>query len=238
MLKAINLKKKYQDRTVVKEVSLEIERGEIVGLLGPNGAGKTTIFYSIMGIIEIDGGKVFLDDMELTPLPLYKRARMGIGYLAQEPSIFRGLTVEENIDAVLEFIVKDKYERVKKRDFVIKELGLERVRKSKSLTLSGGEKRRLEVARVLATEPKFLLLDEPFVGVDPKAIDDLQNIIWNLKNKDIGILITDHNVRDTLEVIDRAYIIYEGEILFKGQGHELLKSRDVRKFYLGEAFKI
>jgi len=238
MLKAINLKKKYQDRTVVKEVSLEIERGEIVGLLGPNGAGKTTIFYSIMGIIEINGGKVFLDDMELTPLPLYKRARMGIGYLAQEPSIFRGLTVEENIDAVLEFIVKDKYERVKKRDFVIKELGLERVRKSKSLTLSGGEKRRLEVARVLATEPKFLLLDEPFVGVDPKAIDDLQNIIWNLKNKDIGILITDHNVRDTLEVIDRAYIIYEGEILFKGQGHELLKSRDVRKFYLGEAFKI
>jgi len=238
MLKAINLKKKYQDRTVVKEVSLEIERGEIVGLLGPNGAGKTTIFYSIMGIIEINGGKVFLDDMELTPLPLYKRARMGIGYLAQEPSIFRGLTVEENIDAVLEFIVKDKYERIKKRDFVIKELGLERVRKSKSLTLSGGEKRRLEVARVLATEPKFLLLDEPFVGVDPKAIDDLQNIIWNLKNKDIGILITDHNVRDTLEVIDRAYIIYEGEILFKGQGHELLKSRDVRKFYLGEAFKI
>ncbi|RLD17455.1 MAG: LPS export ABC transporter ATP-binding protein [Caldiserica bacterium] len=238
MLEAKGIRKFYGKREVVKGVDIILSTGEVVGLLGPNGAGKTTIFYSIMGVVKPEEGRVFVDGKEITDFPLYKRAREGIAYLAQEPSIFRGLTVEENLEAILEFIIKDRGKIKERREQLLKELGLEKVRKIKAYNLSGGEKRRVEVARVLATNPKYLLLDEPFVGIDPKTIDELQRIIWSLRKRNIGILITDHNVRDTLEVIDRAYIIYDGKILFKGKGEELLESKEVRRFYLGEKFKV
>jgi len=238
MLEAKNIVKIYGRKRVVDGVSLQISQGEIVGLLGPNGAGKTTLFYSIMGVVKPEQGDIFLNGEKISRWPLYRRARAGISYLAQEPSIFRGLTVEENIDAILEYIEKKRDRRKEKKERVVEELGLEKILKRKAYLLSGGEKRRTEVARALVTAPQYLLLDEPFVGIDPLAVQDLQEIIAGLKERNIGILITDHNVRDTLSVIDRAYIIYDGKILLSGTAGELLKSEVARKVYLGDRFVI
>ena len=238
MLEAKDVVKVYGRKRVVDEVSLQISKGEIVGLLGPNGAGKTTLFYSIMGVIKPESGDIYLNQEKIGRWPLHRRARAGISYLAQEPSIFRGLTVEENIDAILEYIEKDRAKRKAKKERVVEELGLGKILGRKAYLLSGGEKRRTEVARVLVTDPKYLLLDEPFVGIDPLAVQDLQEIIAGLKERNIGILITDHNVRDTLSVIDRAYIIYDGKILLSGTARELLSSEVARKVYLGDRFAI
>lgn len=228
----------FKKRKVVKSVSLSIESGEIVGLLGPNGAGKTTTFYMIVGFIKADGGRINLDDDDITHLPMYLRARMGIGYLAQEASVFRKLTVEQNIMAVLENTALKKKRRIEKMDRLLDNLGITHVRKQKAYTLSGGERRRTEIARALAVEPKFLLLDEPFAGVDPIAVFDIQNIIAKLKDNGLGILITDHNVRETLRITDRAYIMNEGEILVSGSSNELVNNEEARRIYLGLHFTI
>ncbi len=237
-LRSENLVKIYKKRTVVKKVSVEVEQGEIVGLLGPNGAGKTTTFYMIVGMIKADGGKVFLDDEEITKLPMYKRARLGVGYLPQEASVFRGLTVEENIMAVLQMLPLSNAERKEKTESLLEELNITHIRKSLGIQLSGGERRRTEIARALATNPKFILLDEPFAGVDPIAVEDIMNIVANLKKKGIGILITDHNVHETLSIVDRAYILIEGKIFKEGSAFELAEDDEVRKLYLGEKFKL
>lgn len=235
---ARNIKKTYGGRTVVKDVSLEVSQGEIVGLLGPNGAGKTTSFYMIVGLVKADHGNIFLNKEKLTNDPLHKRAIKGIGYLPQEASVFRDLTVEENIEAVLEnrdlptASVKNLLENL------INDFKLNHVRKSKGSALSGGERRRVEIARTLALEPKFVLLDEPFAGVDPLAVSDIQNLIKALKERNIGVLITDHNVRETLGIVDRAYIINQGELLVSGTPSELVKDERARKFYLGEEFRM
>lgn len=238
ILKSEKLKKVYKKRTVVNNVSVQVQQGEVVGLLGPNGAGKTTTFYMIVGMIKPNDGKVFLQENEITHEPMYKRAKMGIGYLPQEASVFRRLSVEDNIMAVLQMMNLSNEERKKRQENLLNELGIVNVRKSLGFQLSGGERRRCEIARALATNPKFILLDEPFAGVDPIAVEDIMNIVANLKNKGIGILITDHNVHETLSIVDRAYILIDGQIFKDGTAHDLAEDSDVRKLYLGEKFKL
>lgn len=237
-LRATNLVKIYGRRKVVKDVSLEVNQGEIVGLLGPNGAGKTTSFYMTVGFIRPNEGKVFLDDEDITSLPMYRRAQKGIGYLPQEPSVFRKLSVENNIKAVLELTKLTKAEQATKLEELIAEFNLEKVRKSRGDTLSGGERRRTEIARALATSPNFILLDEPFAGIDPIAVQDIQYIVAKLKMKNIGILITDHNVQETLSITDRAYLMYEGSILESGKPEALAANERVRELYLGKDFEL
>lgn len=233
-----NLIKKYGIRTVVKGVSIEVEQGEIVGLLGPNGAGKTTSFYMITGLIKPNEGKIFLDDEEITTLPMYRRAQKGLGYLAQEASVFRKLSVEDNLMAVMEMSSLNKAQRKERLESLIDEFGLHKVRKSYGIQLSGGERRRCEIARALAIDPKFILLDEPFAGVDPIAVEDIQHIIAKLKYKNIGIIITDHNVHETLAITDRAYLLYEGTILESGTAEQLANNPEVRRKYLGQNFEL
>ena len=230
--------KNYRSRTVVKGVSVEVNQGEIVGLLGPNGAGKTTSFYMIVGLIKPNGGKVFLDTQDITDLPMYKRAQLGVGYLAQEASVFRKLSVEDNILAVLEMTDLSKEAQTNKLEALLDEFGLQHIRKSRGDLLSGGERRRTEIARALATDPMFILLDEPFAGVDPIAVEDIQQIIAHLKEKNIGILITDHNVHETLSITDRAYLLFEGKILKAGTAEELAADEQVRRLYLGKNFEL
>ena len=237
-LSSEGLVKIYKKRTVVNNVSVNVEQGEVVGLLGPNGAGKTTTFYMIVGMIKPNAGKVYLDNSEITKSPMYARARMGIGYLPQEASVFRRLSVEDNIMAVLQMINLSNKERKEKQEALLEELNITHIRKSLGFQLSGGERRRTEIARALATDPKFILLDEPFAGVDPIAVEDIMTIVANLKHKGIGILITDHNVHETLSIVDRAYILIEGKIFKDGSAHDLAEDSEVRKLYLGEKFKL
>ena len=237
-LEARKIEKSYSSRKVVKGVDLELKQGEIVGLLGPNGAGKTTCFYMIVGLIKCDNGVISINNNDISLEPMYKRAKQGIGYLAQEASVFRKLTVEQNIKAVLELTDKTKIEQENDLENLIKEFSLEKVRKNRGDLLSGGERRRTEIARALATEPKFLLLDEPFAGVDPIAVEEIQKIIAHLKTKNIGVLITDHNVHETLSITDRAYLLYEGKILKSGTAKELAEDEQVRKVYLGKNFEL
>ncbi|NUM32339.1 MAG: LPS export ABC transporter ATP-binding protein [Bacteroidetes bacterium] len=235
-LRAENLVKQYKSRKVVNDVSIKVNQAEIVGLLGPNGAGKTTTFYMVVGLIKADEGKIFLDDTEITKLPMYKRAQLGIGYLPQEASVFRDLSVEDNIMAILEMIkitAKEQHERL---ELLISEFNLNKVRKNKGSVLSGGERRRTEIARALAVNPKFILLDEPFAGVDPIAVEDIQTIVRKLVTKNIGVLITDHNVHETLSITNRAYLLFEGKILKAGTAQELADDELVRKVYLGQNF--
>ena len=238
ILRAENLIKKYKSRTVVNNVSVQVAQGEIVGLLGPNGAGKTTSFYMIVGLIKPNEGRIFLDDEEITPLPMYQRAKRGIGYLAQEASVFRKLSVEENIMAVLEMRDYTKQQRKEKVDQMLEEFSLQRVRKNLGMSLSGGERRRTEIARALAVDPSFVLLDEPFAGVDPIAVEEIQSIVSRLKNKNIGILITDHNVDETLSITDRAYLMVDGKLFKSGTAEELASDPQVRKVYLGQNFEL
>jgi lipopolysaccharide export system ATP-binding protein len=237
-LDARGLVKSYGRRTVVRGIDLHVKPGEVVGLLGPNGAGKTTSFQMIMGLVRPKEGRILLDEMDVTQKPMYIRARLGIGYLAQEPSIFRRLTVEENLMAVLEMRDFPGEDKTAKMNGLLQELGLEKLRKQMASTLSGGEKRRCEVARALVINPKYLLLDEPFVGIDPLAVADLQSVVGSLKAKGIGVLITDHNVRETLQIVDRAYIVYEGQVRVEGTAREILENPDARRFYLGEKFNM
>lgn len=237
-LRAENIVKKYRKRTVVKEVSFEVNQGEIVGLLGPNGAGKTTSFYMIVGLVQPLSGKIFLDDENITKLPVYKRAKKGIGYLAQEASVFRKLSIEDNLKAVLEMTDYTKEYQKEKLESLISEFGLQHIRKSKGYQLSGGERRRTEIARALAIDPKFILLDEPFAGVDPIAVEDIQEIVLKLKDKNIGVLITDHNVHETLSITDRSYLLFEGSILKDGTAEDLANDEDVRRVYLGQNFTL
>jgi lipopolysaccharide export system ATP-binding protein len=238
ILRAENLWKAYGKRTVVRDASFHVQQGEIVGLLGPNGAGKTTSFYMVVGFIRPTQGKVFLDEEEITHLPMYRRAQKGIGYLPQEPSVFRKLSVEDNIRAVLEVGPKSRVEQEEKLEALIEEFNLHKVRHSNGDTLSGGERRRTEIARALASDPKFILLDEPFAGIDPIAVEDIQYIVAKLKTKNIGILITDHNVQETLSITDRAYLMFEGSILRAGTAEELAADEMVRKVYLGRNFEL
>src|SRR6056300_1187784 len=237
-LRAENLMKSYSGRKVVKDVSLEVHQGEIVGLLGPNGAGKTTCFYMIVGLIKPNGGTIFLDKTNITKYPMYKRAQNGIGYLAQEASVFRKLSIEDNILSVLQLTKLSKKEQHHKMESLIEEFGLGHIRKNRGDLLSGGERRRTEIARALATNPKFILLDEPFAGVDPVAVEDIQRIVAGLKKKNIGILITDHNVQETLAITERAYLLFEGKILKSGTAEELAADKQVRKVYLGQNFEL
>jgi len=238
VLRTENIFKKYKQRMVVNDVSVKVEQGEIVGLLGPNGAGKTTTFYMIVGLIKPFAGKVMLDNTEITHEPMYRRAQLGIGYLAQEASVFRNLSVEDNLKAVLEFTEFNKAEQKERLENLLDEFGLNHVRKSKGITLSGGERRRTEIARALAVNPHFILLDEPFAGVDPIAVEDIQSIVSKLKEKNIGILITDHNVHETLNITDRAYLLFEGAILKSGTAEELAEDEHVRRVYLGQNFEL
>lgn len=238
ILRADNIVKKYRKRTVVKGVSFQVEEGEIVGLLGPNGAGKTTSFYMIVGLIQPFSGNIFLENENITKLPVYKRAKKGIGYLAQEASVFRKLSIEDNIRAVLEMTNYSKEYQKEKLETLIDEFGLEHIRKSKGIQLSGGERRRTEIARALAIDPKFILLDEPFAGVDPIAVEDIQQIVIKLKEKNIGVLITDHNVHETLRITDRSYLLFEGNILKAGSADDLANDEDVRRVYLGQNFEL
>ena len=238
ILSAQSLYKKYKHRMVVNSISIKVSQGEIVGLLGPNGAGKTTTFYMTVGLIEPYDGNVYLDKKDITKAPMYERARAGIGYLPQESSIFRGLTVEDNLMAIAQMLPISRKQRKEKVDSLLEDFGLTRLRKQLSTTLSGGEKRRCEIARALVNEPKFLLLDEPFVGIDPITVADIQKIIYRLKSRGLGILITDHNVRETLEIIDRAYIVCKGQILIEGSANDLINSEEARKVYLGDNFKM
>ncbi len=238
ILRAENIVKKYRKRTVVKGVSFEVKQGEIVGLLGPNGAGKTTSFYMIVGLVQPFSGKIFLDNEDITRLPVYKRAQRGIGYLAQEASVFRKLSIEDNLRAVLEMTDYTKEYQKEKLESLIEEFGLQHIRKSKGIQLSGGERRRTEIARALAIDPKFILLDEPFAGVDPIAVEDIQQIVMKLRDKNIGVLITDHNVHETLSITDRSYLLFEGNILKAGTAHELAADEVVRRVYLGQNFEL
>jgi lipopolysaccharide export system ATP-binding protein len=237
-LRADNIVKKYRKRTVVKGVSFEVNQGEIVGLLGPNGAGKTTSFYMIVGLIKPLTGKIWLDDEEITRLPVYRRAQKGIGYLAQEASVFRQMSVEDNILSVLEMTRQPKEAQLQKVETLLNEFGLQHIRKSKGYQLSGGERRRTEIARALAIDPKFILLDEPFAGVDPIAVEDIQHIVKTLREKNIGVLITDHNVHETLTITDRSYLLYEGSIMKAGSAEELASDEEVRRVYLGQNFEL
>lgn len=237
-LRAENIVKKYKNRAVVQGVSIEVNQGEIVGLLGPNGAGKTTSFYMVVGLVTPNSGRIFLNDEDITSLPMYKRAQKGIGYLAQEASIFRKLTVEDNLRAILEMTKLSKKEQAAKLESLLDEFGLQHVRKNRGDLLSGGERRRTEIARCLTTNPSFILLDEPFAGVDPIAVEDIQDIVASLKRKNIGILITDHNVDETLAITDRTYLLFEGKILKAGSAEDLAKDEMVRKVYLGKNFEL
>jgi lipopolysaccharide export system ATP-binding protein len=237
-LRTEKLVKRYRNRTVVKEVSFDVHQGEIVGLLGPNGAGKTTSFYMIVGLITPNSGKIFLNDDDITREPVYRRAQKGIGYLAQEASVFRKLSVEDNLKAVLEMSTIPKNVQQERIESLLSEFGLQKIRKSLGIQLSGGERRRTEIARALALDPKFILLDEPFAGVDPIAVEDIQEIVSRLKSKNIGILITDHNVHETLSITDRAYLLFEGEIMKAGTAHDLANDEQVRKVYLGKNFAL
>ena len=238
ILSAHQLGKSYRGREVVKGASLSVRKGEAVGLLGPNGAGKTTIFYMITGLVPADRGEIILDGHNITPLPMYRRARLGIGYLPQEASIFRGLTVEQNVRAVLEVVEPDRKRRERELDALLDEFNITRLRKSPSIALSGGERRRCEIARALAGRPSFMLLDEPFAGIDPIAVGDIQALVHQLTARGIGVLITDHNVRETLGLIDRAYIIHSGQVLMEGSPQEIIDNPDVRRLYLGEDFRM
>ena len=233
-----NLVKRYRNRAVVNEVSIEVEQGEIVGLLGPNGAGKTTSFYMIVGLIKADEGRIYLEGKDITGLPVYKRARLGIGYLAQEASVFRKLSVEDNLNAVLDMSGFPKEEQIERRESLLTEFGLQKIRKSLGIQLSGGERRRTEIARALALKPNFILLDEPFAGVDPIAVEDIQGIVSHLKDRNIGILITDHNVHETLSITNRAYLLFEGKILKSGTSEQLADDEQVRNLYLGKKFEL
>ena len=235
-LTAYNVEKSYKARRVVRGVTLAVGRGESVGLLGPNGAGKTTVFYMITGLVPADAGNITIDGRDVTRLPMYRRARLGIGYLPQEASIFRGLTVEQNIMAVLELVEPNKRRRREELDSLLEEFKITRLRKSPSMALSGGERRRCEIARALASRPSFMLLDEPFAGIDPLAVGDIQDLVRHLTQRGIGVLITDHNVRETMSLIDRAYIIYDGQVLTHGKPEEIIANEDVRRVYLGDMF--
>ncbi len=237
-LVALGLSKRYKRRIVLKDVSIRVHRGEAVGLLGPNGAGKTTCFYIMTGLIRANAGQVLLDGHAITRLPMYRRARLGIGYLPQEASIFRGMSVEDNIKAVLEVTVARTRDRRDMLEELLEEFGLTRVRKSSAMALSGGERRRTEIARALAASPSFMLLDEPLAGIDPIAVGDIRSLVSQLRNRGIGVLITDHNVRETLDIVDRAYILHDGRVLMEGAPHEIVSSPDVRRVYLGEAFSL
>ncbi len=238
ILRSQDLVKKYKNRTVANKVSVQVQQGEIVGLLGPNGAGKTTSFYMIVGMIKPNSGKIYLDDLDITKEPMYRRAQLGIGYLPQEASVFRKLSIEDNIKAVLEMTTLTKKEQELKTESLIDEFGLQHVRKSLGDQLSGGERRRTEIARALATDPKFILLDEPFAGVDPIAVEDIQNVVKKLKEKNIGILITDHNVHETLSITDRAYLLFSGSVIKSGTAEDLANDEQVRKVYLGQNFEL
>lgn len=238
MLHSDSLVKRYKKRTVVDEVSINVKQGEVVGLLGPNGAGKTTTFYMMVGLVRPNSGRIFLNEKNLTKMPMYKRARMGIGYLAQEASVFRNLTVRENLESVLQFLSVPKKQIDLKVDKLIEEFGLQKVVDSKGYSLSGGERRRCEIARALVTDPKFILLDEPFAGVDPIAVEDIQQIVSGLRHQNIGILITDHNVHETLAITDRAYLMFEGKILMEGSADVLAEDEKAKKLYLGKQFKL
>ena len=237
-LGAVRIAKSYRGRRVVKDVSLFLNRGEVVGLLGPNGAGKTTCFYMITGLVRVDQGQILLDGQDVTTLPMYQRARLGVGYLPQEASIFRGLNVEDNIRSVLEVVEPDRRRREADLDALLEEFNIARVRKTPAIALSGGERRRVEIARALATRPSYMLLDEPFAGIDPIAVGDIQALVRHLTNRGIGVLITDHNVRETLGLTDRAYIIYSGEVLMEGRADDIVNNPDVRRLYLGEEFRL
>ncbi len=238
ILRTDKVVKKYKHRIVVNKVSIKVEQGEIVGLLGPNGAGKTTTFYMIVGLIKPYSGKVYINDMDITEEPMYKRARRGIGYLSQEASVFRKLSVEDNIKAVLEFSDFSKEQQKERLESLLNEFGLQNIRNSKGIQLSGGERRRTEIARALAVDPKFILLDEPFAGIDPIAVEDIQNIVVKLKDKNIGVFITDHNVHETLSITNRAYLLYEGIVMKSGTSEELAGDEHVRKVYLGKNFEL
>ncbi len=237
-LVAAGLGKSYRRRPVVRDVSVELHRGEVVGLLGPNGAGKTTCFYMIVGLVPADTGAIYLDGIDLTGLPMYRRARLGLGYLPQEASIFRGLSVEDNIKAVLELVERDRVTRARRLDELLGEFSITHLRRTPATALSGGERRRVEIARCLATDPAFILLDEPFAGIDPIAVNDIRSLVAHLKDRGIGVLITDHNVRETLEIIDRAYILHDGRVLMSGTPDEVVRDVNVRRVYLGERFRI
>jgi len=237
-LAVISLAKNYDKRQVLRDVSLSVERGEVVGLLGPNGAGKTTCFYSVMGLVKPDHGRIFLDGTDITDLPMYRRAALGLGYLPQETSIFRGLTVESNIMAVLEISEPDASRRERRLDELLADFHIERLRQAPAMALSGGERRRVEIARALAADPSIILLDEPFAGIDPISISDIRDLVRDLKGRGIGVLITDHNVRETLDIVDRACIIYDGQVLFEGSPQALVADEKVRKLYLGEGFAL
>ncbi len=237
-LSIISIAKSYDRKTVLKDVSLGVERGEVVGLLGPNGAGKTTCFYSIMGLVKPDSGRILLDGQDITGLPMYRRAILGLGYLPQETSIFRGLTVAQNIMAVLEIAEPDRAARRDRLEQLLSEFHIERLRDAPATALSGGERRRCEIARALAANPSIMLLDEPFAGIDPISISDIRSLIIELKTRDIGVLITDHNVRETLDIVDRACIIYGGQVLFAGSPEDLVRDENVRRLYLGESFEL
>ena len=237
-LVGLNLAKRFKKRPVVRDVSLSVQRGEAVGLLGPNGAGKTTCFYMLTGLITPDAGTIALDQHDITELPMYRRARLGVGYLPQEPSIFRGLTVEQNIRAVLEVVERDPAQREHALDDLMAEFSITHLRRTPSLALSGGERRRVEIARALASHPHFVLLDEPLAGIDPIALNDIRDLVGHLKDRGIGVLITDHNVRETLEIVDRAYILHDGVVLMSGTPEEIVNHEDVRRVYLGERFHL
>lgn len=237
-LRVRNLRKSYRRRPVIRDISLDLSRGEIVALLGPNGSGKTTCFYAIAGLVMPEGGSVTLDGRDVTALPMYRRARLGIGYLPQEVSIFRGLTVEENIRAVLEIIVPDRHKRRERLEELLSDFSITHIRRASALALSGGERRRVEIARCLAADPRYLLLDEPFAGVDPIAVGEIRLLVQHLKDRGIGVLITDHNVRETLDIVDRAYILHEGAVLMSGTSDEVVRDENVRRVYLGRDFRI
>jgi len=237
-LQVIGLRKSYRKRTVIRDVSLNLHRGEVVALLGPNGSGKTTCFYAIAGLVTPEGGKVLLDGRDVTVLPMYRRARMGIGYLPQEVSIFRGLNVEDNIMAILEIATPDRTVRSERLEQLLSEFSIEHLRRARALSLSGGERRRVEIARCLAADPRYVLMDEPFAGVDPIAVGDIRALVAELKTRGIGVLITDHNVRETLEIVDRAYILHDGKVLMSGSTDDVVRDENVRRVYLGQAFRI
>ena len=237
-LKIESLRKSYRKRLVISDVSMHLHRGEVVALLGPNGSGKTTCFYSIAGLVTPEGGRVSIDGRDVTRLPMYRRARLGIGYLPQEMSIFRGMNVEDNILAVLELSLKDRDRRFERLEELLNEFSIEHLRRSPALALSGGQRRRVEIARCLAANPKYLLLDEPFAGVDPIAVGEIRNLVSDLKKRGLGVLITDHNVRETLEIVDRAYILHDGMVLRSGSAQEIVEDENVRRVYLGENFKL
>jgi lipopolysaccharide export system ATP-binding protein len=237
-LSVVSIAKSYDRKVVLRDVSLSVERGEVVALLGPNGAGKTTCFYSVMGLVRPDSGRILLEGQDITRLPMYRRAILGLGYLPQETSIFRGLTVSQNISAVLEVAVKGKAARRERLEQLLGEFHMQHLRDAPAMALSGGERRRCEIARALAADPSIMLLDEPFAGIDPISISDIRDLIQELKKRDIGVLITDHNVRETLDIVDRAYIIYGGEVLFTGSPAELVRDENVRRLYLGESFEL